>query len=321
MKKAGYILISLLWLLPSISCKKTDTVIPREGLINFTIGDVSIVSQGAEQAAKVGDVIKEGMSVITKGDKSQAEIFFGDNAIKVLGNTTLDVQKLIANITQSSERTELFVKSGAVFSKVKKLSKNDDYMVKSPTSTAGVRGTEFIVEDRGEKANISCISGEVECANNTIPDSDPIIIRENEEVVIEPGKDMVKQQIADDRLRMLNIIRNINEIREDIRDKYMKQKEDMRKQFEEAREKFREDVTKQRDEDRARVDAQKAGDKARVDEVKGTTQQAAKDVVSESQSQMSAAKEGANKESATGGLQNQINQMKQLNKNQVSPQQ
>lgn len=303
-----------------MNCKKQDTIAPREGLVNFTIGDVTIVSAGGQQAAKVGDAIKEGMKIVTKGDKSQADVFFGENAIKILGNTSVDVKKLIANFTQNTEQTEIFVNNGGVFSKVKKLSKNDDYVVKSPTTTAGVRGTEFLVEEQGGKANISCIEGKVECANNTKTDDPAVIIQQNEEVVIQPGQNMVKQQIDSDRLRMLNIVRNIQEMREDIRDKYLKQREDMRKQYEEQKQKFREDVQKQRDEDRARVEDQKSRDKANVDAVKGTAQQAAKDTVTETQSQMSAAKDGARKESATSGLQDQIKQMKQVNKDQVSPQ-
>lgn len=303
-----------------MNCKKQDTLAPREGLVNFTIGDVKIVSSGGTQDAKVGDAIKEGMKLVTKGDKSQADVFFGENAIKVLGNTTVEVKKLIANLTQNSEKTELFVNNGGMFSSVKKLAKNDDYVVKSPTTTAGVRGTEFLVEEQGGKANVSCIEGKVECANNTRADDPAVTIQKNEEVTIQPGQNMVKQQIGDDRMRMLNIIRNIQEMREDIRQQYLKQKEEMRKYYEEQKQKYREDVQKQRDEDRARVEDQRSRDKANVDAVKGTAQQAAKDTVTETQSQMSAAKDGARKDQATGGLQDQINQMRKVNKEQVAPQ-
>lgn len=320
MKHVIHVCLLVMFILSSLHCKKQDAVAPREGLVNFTIGDVKIVSAGSEQLAKVGDAVKEGMKIVTKGDKSQADVFFGENVIKILGNSSVEVKKLIANITQNSEQTELFVNNGGVFSKVRKLSKSDDYVVKSPTTTAGVRGTEFLVEEEGGKANVSCLDGKVECINNTKSDDPAVIIEQNEEVVIQPGQNMVKQQIDSDRLRMLNIIRNIQEMREDIRQQYLKQKEEMRKYYEEQKQKFRDDVQKQREEDRARVEEQRARDRANVDAVKGVTQQAAKDTVSETQSQMSAAKDSAKKDAATGGLQDQINQMKRLNKDQVSPQ-
>ncbi len=320
MKKLSIAGILLLFVLPSMNCKKQDTIAPREGLVNFTIGDVKLVSPAGSQLAKVGDAVKEGMKIVTKGDKSQADVFFGENAIKILGNTTVEVKALVANLTQNTEKTELFVNNGGVFSSVKKLAKNDDYVVKSPTTTAGVRGTEFLVEEQGGKANISCIDGKVECVNNTKTDDPAVIIEKNEEVVIQPGQNMVKQQIDSDRMRMLNIIRNIQEMRDDIRQQYMKQREEMRKYYEEQKQKFKDDVQKQRDEDRARVDNQRAQDKANVDAARGSAEQAAKDTVTETQSQMSAAKDGARKEQATGGVQDQINQMKQMNKDQVAPQ-
>lgn len=305
----------------AIGCKKQqDTVVATQGLVNFTIGDVKLVSAAGEQAAKVGDVIKEGMTIVTKGDKSQAEIFFGDNAIKVLGNTSIEVKKLLANITKNSNDSEFFVNKGAVFSKVKKLGKNDSYTVKSPTTTAGVRGTEFLLEEEGGKASVACIDGKVECLNNANP-ADTAIIEKNEEVIVVPGQNIVKQQISADRLKMLDIIRNIKEVREDIRQQYQKAVEDIRKQYEEAKKQYREDVEKVRAEAKAAVEDQKARDKAAVDAAKGTSQQAAKDVVAEAGSQMSAAKDSASKESATGGVQDQINQMKQLNKSAVSPKQ
>ena len=320
MKKLSIAGILLLFVLPSMNCKKQDTIAPREGLVNFTIGDVKLVSAAGSQLAKVGDAVKEGMKIVTKGDKSQADVFFGENAIKILGNTTVEVKALVANLTQNTEKTELFVNNGVVFSSVKKISKNDDYVVKSPTTTAGVRGTEFLVEEQAGKANISCIDGKVECVNNTKTDDPAVIIEKNEEVVIQPGQNMVKQQIDSDRMRMLNIIRNIQEMRDDIRQQYMKQREEMRKYYEEQKQKFKDDVQKQRDEDRARVDNQRAQDKANVDAARGSAEQAAKDTVTETQSQMSAAKDGARKEQATGGVQDQINQMKQMNKDQVAPQ-
>jgi len=305
----------------AISCKKQqDTVVANQGLINFTIGDVKLITSAGEQVAKVGDVIKEGTTIVTKGDKSQAEIFFGDNAVKVLGNTSVEVKKLLTNLTKESSDSEFFVNNGAVFSRVKKLGKNDSYSVKSPTATAGVRGTEFLVEEQNGKASVACIDGKVECVDNGNP-ANMAVIEKNEEAVVVPGQNIVKQQISADRLKMLDIIRNIKEVREDIRQQYQKAVEDIRKQYEEAKKQYREDVEKVREEAKKAVEDQRARDKEAVDAAKGTSQQAAKDAVSEASSQMSAAKDSASKDSATGGVQDQIKQMKQLNKSAVTPQQ
>lgn len=332
MKRNLIIVFCIIFTSLALSCKKQqDTVVANQGIINFIIGDVSLKSNGVIQAAKIGDVVKEGMTIITKGDKSHAEIFFGDNAIKVLGNTTVDVTKLVSNITKNSSDSEFFVQKGAVFSRVKKLGKYDTYTVKSPTTTAGVRGTEFLLEEEGAKAAVACLEGKVECINNANP-TDVAVIEKNEEAVLIAGQNIVKQQISADRLKLLNIIRNIQEVREDIRKQYEKAVEDIRKQYEDAKRQYKEDLEKVREEakkavedqrarDKAAVDEQKARDKASVDAARGVTQEAAKGAVAEAGSQMSAAKNSASKESATSGVQDQINQMRQLNKSLVTPKQ
>ncbi|HQO02854.1 MAG TPA: FecR family protein [Spirochaetota bacterium] len=311
MKRIIYASVLLLFIAVSLNCKKEERTVARQGLVNFVTGDVKIVnSQGTKAEAKIGDSIIEGMTVVTSGDKSVADIFFGENAIKILGNTSVEVKTLVMNITKNSEQTVLFVNNGALFSSVKKLSKNDDYRIKSPTATAGVRGTDFLVEENNGKANIACIEGKVECQNNTNPNAESVIIADREEVDVARGEDMVKKQISQDRLNMLNIKLQITELREDIRRKYLQQKEEMRKYVEDQRQRDRSMVENQREGDRQRVEDQKSRDRANVDAVKGETTARQKESTEAAQSTMNQAKEAASSNSVRDGAKSQIDALR-----------
>jgi len=97
----------MLFILPAMHCKKQDTVAPREGLINFTIGDVKIVSTGGEQLAKVGDAVKEGMKIVTKGDKSQAKMSPDQlkNLLETMKNSPVRRQRGKGEGTRINEKT------------------------------------------------------------------------------------------------------------------------------------------------------------------------------------------------------------------------
>ncbi len=301
----------------TIGCKpKADSIVPREGLINFVTGDVKLVSeQGQEADAKIGDAIKEGMKITTKGPKSSVDIFFGENAIKVLGNSSIDVKKLILNATRNSEQTELFVNNGAVFSKVTKLSKTDDYRVKSPTATAGVRGTDFILEEREGKANVACLDGKVEAVNNTVQNAQPVVLDRHEEVDIQSGQsDMVKKQISQDRLNMLNIKLTIQQMREDIRQRYLQQKEEMQKILDDQRQRNRQMVQDQKDADRKRVEDQKALDRANVDAIKGEAKARQDESTAAARAVMDKSRDTSAAQNVTSGSKSQVDAIKSSNK-------
>ena len=290
MKKTA-VLISVFAMLIAVGCKKEEKrplAVAVNGIVNFTVGKVTIDNKGAVADAKPGDTISEGMKITTVGPKSIAEIYIGENALKITGNSSLVVARCA--IVDGGYVTDLTVEKGGVFSKIsKKLEKNDSFNVKTRTAVAAVRGTEFMVEDLESGSNIACVDGKVEVADAQNPEKS-VTLDQKEEVTVQTGADLVKQQIASDKLRQLQILADIKDIQQDIKQKYEDQKADMRQQFEKQREEIRqavvdqkakdaEMVQKQKDDDAARVEAQKAVDKANIDAIKGTTDAAAADSV------------------------------------------
>jgi len=303
--------ISML-LITQVSCKKDkDLTLAREGYVNFISGKVLLVqADGNEAEAAVGDVVKEGMKIKTDGDKSLSEIYFGENAIKILGNTVVSVEKLITNIKTNGEESVFVVENGSAFSRVKqKLSKDDSYTVKTTTAIAAVRGTDFLVTQEDGKSNVACVEGLVAVLNQSLGSGEPLVLEDKEEVDVVEGKDMVKQQIAADKLRMLNIISEIRDMRMEIRRKYEEQREEILQHVKDQKEKNKTMLEEQREKDKALVEDQKARDRALIDEAKGKADESAKESLDQAKGEMESAK-AVDKDASTSAAKEQMESTK-----------
>jgi len=307
--------VIMICLVAVVGCKKEKKyTVAREGLVNLISGDVVLVVNGAESKARIGDAIKEGMTIKTVGPKSIAEIYFGENAVKILGDTVIKIEKLITDISANTEESSFIVEKGRMFSRVtKKLSKGDSYQVKTPTAIAAVRGTDFLVTQEEDKSNVACLDGLLEVLNQSLATGQPIALEEKQEVDIVPGQDMVKKQISEDKLRMLNILLEIQAMREDIRKKYEQQKEEILKYVEEQKEANKTMLEEQREKDKALVEEQKARDKAMIEGIKGEIKdesgKAAQQSLDAAKSQMQDAK-AVDKDQASSEAKDQMSAMK-----------
>lgn len=264
-----------------ISCKKADQVVPASGIVNFVTGEVFIVKDGAKAQANPGDMVAAGMAIET-GKSAEAEIYFGDNAVKVLEKTVFQVKDMIQNLTQNTEKTELYVEKGKLYSSVrKKLTKDSSYTIKTPTAIAGVRGTEFIINEENGKSNIACSDGKIAVQDASKPDAAQVEINGGQEIDVVPGSDLTPKNISENNRKAL----------EDIKKNFREMKEDIRKQFEQQREEIRENVKKQKEMAREMIDEQKALNKQNVDDVK----QEAKANVEAIKGNVNAEKENAKK--------------------------
>lgn len=293
MKRVTSIMLALLVAFTYTSCKKEKKTVEREGVVNFLSGEVLLVSaDGKENKASVGDAVKQGMKIKTVGKKSSAEIYFGENAVKVLGDTVVQIKTLMTELDSGGEKSSFFVEKGQFFSKVsQKLGKDDNYTVKTPTTTAGVRGTDFLISEEEGKGNVAVLNGNVEVLDNSRPDMTPLVVNDKEEVDVVPGSEMVKRQIEADRLRALNILLEIKAMREEIWNKMRQQREEIRKAVEDQRQANKEMLEKQREGDKALVEEQKARDREMMGEVKDITKQKGEEARDIAKGQMDAAKD------------------------------
>jgi hypothetical protein len=264
-----------------IECKQEVKKVPIKGIINFMVGSVKLVDpKGIMKEARIGDEITQGMKIETIGAKSFADVFIGDYIIKILGNTVVDVKKLFEDYKETNKQVNFTVEKGKLFSRITtKLAKGDVYEVKTPTATAAVRGTEFLVSEDEGKSNVACLSGFVSVLNDSLEDSKPLVLEQKEETDIIPGENMVKKQISSDKLKQLNILLNIKALREDIRKKFEAQREEIRKHVTDQREKNKEILDAQKEKDKALIEDQKKRDKENIENIKGTTGDAASKAV------------------------------------------
>jgi hypothetical protein len=281
-----------LFLIIGLNCKKEANTVPIKGIINFMVGDIKLIDvQGNSKNANIGDEITQGMKVEAVGQKSFVDIFIGDYIIKVLGNTKVDIQKLFENVNEGNKEVKFSVEKGSLFSKITtKLAKNDKYEVVTRTATAAVRGTEFLVTEENGKSNVACLTGLVAVLNNSLKEVNTVDLQPKEETDIIPGENMVKKQISDDKLRRLNILLEIKNMREDIRKKFEQQREEIRQHVKDQRAKNKEILDTQKEKDKALVEDQKKRDRENIEAIKGKTDDAAKEAFDSAKKQMDTVK-------------------------------
>lgn len=277
MNKVLVLFIIAISILSGSSCKdKSKVAIAYAGYINFINGEVNLYTADKKKViAKVGDAVTEGMRIETKGKKSFVDIYFGERAVKVFGDAAVVVNKL-SSLKQAGE-TEFFVEDGQFFSKIaRKLKKGESYNVKTKTTTAGIRGTDFLFSNENGKSSVVCLEGKVLVRDARTEKS--LIISDEEGVTVVPGEDLVKQQIKKDKLAKLKIITDISEAKEEILQKFEDQRDEIRKKFIEEKEKYKKNLEDQKLKDKKAVIDQKKEDKKNIESIKGDTKKAAEDL-------------------------------------------
>lgn len=132
--------------------------VDEHATVSFMIGDVKINSVEAQ----IGDIIKQNDDIIT-GNNSFCDIKIGGSIIRIKAQSSVKISTLIKS--GNIEDTEIGLNSGKLLCKPKKLLKDENFMVKTPTAVAGVRGTQFAIEaDKLKTTRIKVFNGEVKVA-------------------------------------------------------------------------------------------------------------------------------------------------------------
>jgi len=290
MKKIISLIAITLLVVQFTACKKDDKAltIKNDGLVNFLTGNVSIVLDNKTVKANVGDKITQGMTIIT-GKKSVVDIYFEGSVIKILENSSVIMKELTKNLSDNKELTELYVQNGKMFSQVtRKLTENEKFRVSTPTAVAGVRGTEFLVDEENGRSKISCVDGTVSVKDAQEDDSTMIDVDDGKSATIEPGKPIEINELSEAEIKTIR----------GIKDEIKTLREDIRRKFEEQREEIRQHVIDQKAADKSRVEQQKASDKANVEAIKEASKaqvEAIKGDVQDTKQNVSAAVSNLNK--------------------------
>lgn len=260
-----FLYLGIIFSIVIIGCKKEEKV-TNKGIIYLLAGKVTIETKGKKVKAKVKDVIEPG-SVIITGKNSFAQIYLGKGSIKVMENSKIVFTKLLIDKETKGENTELFVAQGKVFSRIKrKLVKKESYIIRTKTSVASVRGTEFLVSDEGKKSNIACINGKVQV--DKADGSKSVVINGGQEVNVQDDKDMNVVNLKKENLKNI----------EDIKKNFIDARDEIRKSYKETRDMIFKEVKDMKEKNQKMVDDQKQKDKKNIDKIKGDYEKNKKDV-------------------------------------------
>lgn len=152
------VIIAALAIIAAIASGCGREAVDEHATVSFMIGDVKINSVEAQ----IGDIIKQNDDIIT-GDSSFCDIRIGESIIRIKAQSSVKISTLIKS--GNIEDTEIGLNSGKLLCKPKKLLKDENFLVKTPTAVAGVRGTQFAIEaDKFKTTRIKVFNGEVKVA-------------------------------------------------------------------------------------------------------------------------------------------------------------
>jgi hypothetical protein len=131
-----------------------------QGIVTFASGVVTIERDGDWEILDVEDLV--GLDDRVKTDsESYCELQFEEFGImRIQENTEITVSEIY--LKEDENRVNVKLDGGKLLCKVKKLSKGEEFQVKTSTALAGVRGTEFMVDAKEDQSvRVAVKEGEV----------------------------------------------------------------------------------------------------------------------------------------------------------------
>ncbi|MCG6141545.1 FecR domain-containing protein [Leptospira mtsangambouensis] len=167
-------------------------------VVTFLQGNITILSQGKESQAKIGDVVRPGDRILSKLGRVDLQTYRGE-VIRIKDNSDVLFRDIAG---ENHPNTELHLWAGNLLVKSVKLKSSQNLSVTSPTMVAGVRGTVFSFElEKGSVPKVKVYEGAVSVAFKTSPKLVEIneglsvenynrLVKtlEENEVVLEPGE-------------------------------------------------------------------------------------------------------------------------------------
>ena len=154
-------------------------------VVTFLQGNITILSQGKESQAKIGDVVRPGDRILSKLGRVDLQTYRGE-VIRIKDNSDVLFRDIAG---ENHPNTELHLWAGNLLVKSVKLKSSQNLSVTSPTMVAGVRGTVFSFElEKGSVPKVKVYEGAVSVAFKTSPK----LVEINEGLSVENYNRLVK---------------------------------------------------------------------------------------------------------------------------------
>lgn len=172
--------------LPAYALAASATLKALRGNVSVRQGDKLTWDSVKDQT-----VVKEGDQIKTEGDSRAFLVLENDHRVAVGPDTVLILREA------SKGNTFLFLESGKIRNKVRKLQAGQSYKVQTPPAVAAVRGTDF--EARPDR--FTCFEGElgVNRINQITKEvlGEPVLVQAGHSLILEPGaREMQLQPIT-----------------------------------------------------------------------------------------------------------------------------
>ncbi len=204
--------------------------------IIFFIGDVK--KNNAE--AEIGGIVNPN-DTITTGAQSSCDIKIGGSIVRIKEKSKMIISSLLKK--GDGEQTTLGLEMGKILCKTKKLMKSDQFMVKTPTSVAGVRGTKFSVEtDAVKTARIKVYGGKVKVVKrikqfegqiDKLLEAAPSVSKEEKVVITEKevakAEKIVEKVLKEEKAKVKDIEVAIKKAMETVKEDVVVSKNDIKK--------------------------------------------------------------------------------------------
>lgn len=186
----------------------------RGAVVTFIQGQVTLLNEGKETLASLGDVIKPGDRILSKLGKIDLQTYRGE-IIRIKENSDVLLRDLPGS---ASPNTDIHIWAGNLLVKSVKLKATENLSISSPTMVAGVRGTIFSFElEKGAAPKVKVYEGAVAIAFKTGPkliEQNDGLSKENydrlvktleeNEVILEPGETMEVSPSLNDLVYLIN---------------------------------------------------------------------------------------------------------------------
>jgi len=160
------------------------TVYGQQVKVHFLIGDVHVresVLQKEWNKLTLNQDLNE-KEIVKTGNESRCELLFPDGSkVSILSNSMMQI-KDVAH--KNNRKTNLFTLLGSFYFKVKK-ALGDQFRIKSPSSVAAIRGTEFMLINKQNQSELLVKSGTVEFSD--INESQKVIVNSGQKSIIKSG--------------------------------------------------------------------------------------------------------------------------------------
>ncbi len=153
------LIFSVLFLI--FSCTPQGPALPSPAEVTRVSGEVKVERAGEKLPVnKIGFLLNEG-DVIQTGRDGKVDFQIPGRGISQVGpRSSVSLDRL-----RGSRDVRYGIKDGTVLLALKKLGKNDQFEIATPSAIAGVRGTSFLASAEAGESRISVLTGKVELSS------------------------------------------------------------------------------------------------------------------------------------------------------------